>query len=269
HSTGDAVLGNYIGTDAAGTAAIPNNRGVQIDNGASGNSIGGPAAGQGNTIAFNQGAGVAVLGATSVNNPIRGNAIYQNTGLGIALGGDGVTRNDLGDADGSPNHLQNFPLVTTITPGTGFTRIGGSLNSQANQDYIIDFYASPAADVAPSLHGGARTYLGSTTVTTFLEGNITFTFDAPGVIPLRNAITATATDAQGNTSEFALNFINNLPPIAHITVTSPIVTPDDIQVPEGSTVNFNAFSSTDPDGDALTHTWYFDDATTVTGDTAT
>ena len=71
-------------------------------------------------------------------------------------------------------------------------------------------------------HGGARTYLGSTTVTTFLEGNIPFLFDSTGAIPLRNAITATATDAQGNTSEFALNFINNRPPVAHIAVTAPI-----------------------------------------------
>ena len=47
-------------------------------------------------------------------------------GLGIDLGGDGVTRNDLGDADGSPNHLQNFPLVTAITPtpaGEGKTSV--------------------------------------------------------------------------------------------------------------------------------------------------
>ena len=263
----NVVEGNLIGTDIDGTSALPNTMGVYIHDGATGNTIGGTAAGQGNTIAYNRGVGVLVVGDTTVDNPIRGNAIYRNTGLGIDLGGDGVSLNDLGDADGSPNHFQNFPLVTAATQLTGLTRIGGSLNSQPNQNFIIDFYASPVADVDPSQHGGAQTYLGSTVVTTYLEGNISFTFDYTGTIPPRNIVTATATDAQGNTSEFALNFINDHPPVAHIKVTSPDVSLDDVQVSEGTTLAFDASTSTDPDGDALTYTWFFDDGTTATGPT--
>ena len=172
----------------------------------------------------------------------------------------GVTPNDLGDADVGGNDLQNFPLITAITPLPGHTLIGGSLNSHTNQAYTLDFYASPAGDVDPSGHGEARTYLGSTTITTFLEGNISFLFDYPGAVPLRNVITATATDAQGNTSEFALNFINNGLPVAHIH--DPI---DYFEVSEGAPVSFNATGSTDPDNDPLTYRWFFDDGVTSSG----
>jgi uncharacterized repeat protein (TIGR01451 family) len=39
-ASGNLVAGNYIGTDAAGAAAVPNNRGVAIDTGAANNHIG-------------------------------------------------------------------------------------------------------------------------------------------------------------------------------------------------------------------------------------
>ena len=65
------------------------------------NEIGGLAAGQGNTIAFNGGNGVTV-GSTdyynyeTVGNAILSNSIYSNTGLGIDLGDNGVTLNTPG-----------------------------------------------------------------------------------------------------------------------------------------------------------------------------
>src|SRR5262249_41448146 len=61
-STGNNVLGNYIGTDASGTLALANTgAGVLVDSGSTNNTIGGTTAGAGNAIAFNSGAGVAVV----------------------------------------------------------------------------------------------------------------------------------------------------------------------------------------------------------------
>ena len=50
-----------------------------------------------------------------MKNSIRRNVIYDNTGMGIDLGGDGVTGNDTGDADSGQNRLQNFPEIYSAT----------------------------------------------------------------------------------------------------------------------------------------------------------
>jgi len=84
----DLVQGNFIGTDLGGTIQLgnngtsPNQDGILITGGGN-NTIGGTAAGEGNTIAFNTGPGVQVgqsAGDATTGNSIRGNAIYQNTG---------------------------------------------------------------------------------------------------------------------------------------------------------------------------------------------
>src|SRR5262249_19947662 len=63
HATVDNhVEGTSNGTDAAGTAALPNDDdGVHIGNGAGRNTIGGTAAGAGNVIAHNRKSGVVVV----------------------------------------------------------------------------------------------------------------------------------------------------------------------------------------------------------------
>jgi hypothetical protein len=111
-ATGNVVQGNGIGTDASGTARIPNTGyGVYIHTSASGNSIGGTNTGAGNRIAFNGDDGVYIQAGT--NNAIRANSISTNgtalNQLGIDLGVNGVTPNDTGDADGGANQLQNWP----------------------------------------------------------------------------------------------------------------------------------------------------------------
>src|SRR5207248_1289781 len=83
------------------------------------------AAGVGNVIAFNGGAGV-VVGTDTANgysatqagtgNAVLGNSIFGNARLGIDLGNaDGVTPNDAGDPDAGPNNFQNFPALTSAT----------------------------------------------------------------------------------------------------------------------------------------------------------
>jgi len=61
--SGNAVIGNFIGTDATLSVGLGNTYGVLIFN-SNDNSVGGTAAGQGNTVGFNALAGVSVLTGT-------------------------------------------------------------------------------------------------------------------------------------------------------------------------------------------------------------
>jgi|GEM_PF-2005286 len=196
----DVVQGNYIGTNATGTNAVPNQNGLVIAGG-SNNVVGGVNAGEGNRIAYNIGSGIAVGDGTG--NAFRGNAIYGNGGLGINLGGGvedsyGVTANDDSDADTGPNNLQNYPVLTAAAIGSSST-IKGTLNSTPNTPFQVDFYTTPQADA--SGYGQGQNYLVSQAVTTDSMGNASFT--VPTTLQLNQYVTATATDANGNTSEFA------------------------------------------------------------------
>ncbi len=85
------VTGNYIGTDASGTVAIPNgDTGVVIYGGANHNTIGGDAPVERNVISGNSAYGVGIGGANS--NIVKGNYIGTDVSGNNALGNsnDGV-----------------------------------------------------------------------------------------------------------------------------------------------------------------------------------
>ena len=87
----NTVSGNYIGTNAAGSAAVGNTfQGVQIDAG-SGNVIGGTVAGAGNVISGNLDNGILITNG-GVNNYVQGNIIGLNaSGTAVlANGQEGV-----------------------------------------------------------------------------------------------------------------------------------------------------------------------------------
>ena len=109
-ATGNTVEGNYIGTDIHGTVAIANGSvGVEIDTGASGNTIGGTAAGAGSLISGNTGDGVEITGAGTSGNLVTGNligtdqtgtlAISNTFGIDILNAGGG---NTIGGATAEP-----------------------------------------------------------------------------------------------------------------------------------------------------------------------
>ena len=77
--TFNSVQGNFIGTNPAGTAAIPNNlHGVRIRSGAANNDIGGTGAGEGNVISGNGSHGIWIIDATTQSNQISQNLIGRN-----------------------------------------------------------------------------------------------------------------------------------------------------------------------------------------------
>jgi hypothetical protein len=222
--TASVIEGNLIGTAASGTAALPNGSdGIRIT-GSVGVRIGGTATGAGNTIAFNGGDGVTIIGVAAARHTIRANSIHSNGGLGIDLGNDGVTLNDLLDPDVGPNTLQNFPVINTASSTSTSSSISGTFNSTASANFTLDFYFSPSAD--PSGHGEGRTYLGSQIVTTNNVGDAPFNVTFSTAMPAGSVVTATATDSLGNTSEFslarAIGASGNSPP-TDIVLTGSVV----------------------------------------------
>ena len=212
-SNDNLVQGNRIGTNAAGTAAIPNTlAGIWINN-SSRNTIGGTAANAGNLISGNATSGIEIEG-TSAQNAILGNSIHANSGgLGIDLGivADGVTTNDAGDGDTGPNALQNFPVLTSAVTNGSQIQLKGSLTSTPGENFRIEFFASSVPD--GSGHGEGQRFLGSIDVNTG-GGIVNFTtpiFTA-AVLP-GEFIAATATRSEPGftqffeTSEFGPNFV--------------------------------------------------------------
>ena len=114
-----------------------------------------------------------------------------------------MTPNDAGDADTGPNNGQNYPMITTVTPGGSTTNIQGLLNSTASTVFDIDLFSTAACIPFPQAYLQGENYLGTFQLTTDGSGNATFSHDVPFVLQPGQLVTATATDPNGNTSEFS------------------------------------------------------------------
>jgi parallel beta-helix repeat protein len=207
-TTGTLVQGNKIGTNAAGTAGVPNaGIGVRIYNSSSNNTIGGTAANAGNLIAFNGSHGVALPLGGGSGNSILGNAIYANGGLGIDLLEDGVTANDALDPDTGPNDLLNFPLLTAATASGGTLTTYFKLDLPAGS-YRIEFFRNPSGRDGTGF-GEGEVFAGACSVTHPGGGQVPLNCAFPGTAA--DVITATATfctngaacTAFGSSSEFS------------------------------------------------------------------
>jgi CSLREA domain-containing protein len=200
---GAKVWGNKIGTDVTGTGALGNGgNGILVKG--SGNQIGG--VNSGNTIAFNDKHGVAVISEshTAARNAIQVNSIHDNGMLGIALDGDAILTNDSQDADTGDNGRQNFPFLASALADTiaGTTTLIGHLVSKPNTTYSVELFANVSCD--PSGYGEGQMMFDNKFITTDAQGNATIsqTYPTTTFYP-GNFFTATATDPDGNTSEFS------------------------------------------------------------------
>ena len=155
----NVVVGNLIGTNAAGTAGLGNgSSGVQIDN-ASGNSLGGASSGDRNIISGNAGNGVLVVQSqnlTASGNQILGNYIGTNANGTGSLGnlGSGVVL-----ADGSANLVGGISggatLLNTEAPsGAGQAGEPGNLISGNNDWGIVIQLTGASAGQPQSLIQG-------------------------------------------------------------------------------------------------------------------
>ncbi len=215
NGSGHVVYGNFVGTDRTGTIDLGNQHAGIV---AVGNdmTIGGIGPGEGNTIAFNAVINYAGILVQGQRVRIRGNSIHDNKN-GVGLGIDlfvgniaGVTPNDAGDADAGPNGAQNYPILISAGPaapqGSG-THVTGLLNSAASTTFDLDFYSNPACAPRPQEYLEGQDYIGSTQVTTDGSGNASFDVTLPTTVEAGARVSATATDPDGNTSEFSQRLI--------------------------------------------------------------
>jgi len=232
------VEGNVIGAAYDGVRPLPNGaNGIGFTNEATLNLVGGDVAGAANIIAFNALAGVGLSPDAGTRNAVLGNSIFANAGLGIDLGANGPTANDAGDADGGPNNLQNYPILTDVRSSLGSTVIEGQLNSTPLTTYRLEFFLSDSAD--PSGYGEGVTYLGFTLVSLNETGSGSFAVYFPVSATYTQYVTATATALSGDSSEFSPVFPVRNPPLV---TTQPKSTTS----PTGDTVTFCAEATGSP-----------------------
>ena len=162
-ASGTSVTGNRIGTNPAGTAAIPNTwRGIQIRSGSKNNVIGGTTSTARNIISGNGNHGILLRDADTDNNRIRNNFI------GVNLAGDAAI------ANGSNGVL--------LFDGPRNNFIGGSANNEGN---VISGNRNDGIEVHSS-----------TTINNMIQGNLIGT-DSTGIVALGNGSDGVEFDGAG------------------------------------------------------------------------
>jgi nitrous oxidase accessory protein NosD len=201
----NVVERNKIGTNIDGTLLIPNGNGITINSGRN-NTI------SGNLISGNNYHGIVVTNDflfLSIGNRITANSIFDNSEIGINLydrdSHDWVTPNDLGDIDEGPNHLMNFPELMSAMATPGQLIMRGFIDTPEPKNVSLEFFANPTPD--DTGYGEGEIYLGAAKP----NASGDFTAALPAVSP-GTWISATATDGDGNTSEFALCIEATEPP---------------------------------------------------------
>ncbi|HEX6878206.1 MAG TPA: post-COAP-1 domain-containing protein, partial [Nocardioidaceae bacterium] len=222
-AVGNRVESNLVGVGLDGTPLGNAGVGVAVSDdpfAGSGNVIGGSEA-TANHIAYNGETGVLVGGfAAHVGNPpgttVRANSIHDNGGrngvpaLGIDLltagegrGPDGI---DPLDADDGANEKQNAPEIIGVTITGATTVVDVRLHSTPDEDFTVDLYDNARCD--DTGYGEGERWLGDTTRHTAAAdsanpGTVTFQVQLNEVISAPHSISATATNANGSTSEFS------------------------------------------------------------------
>jgi CSLREA domain-containing protein len=228
----NVVMGNYIGIDASGLYAIGNNGGVDINEDADNNTVGGGSEGQRNVISGN-GGGVTIGDSTN-GNVVKGNYIgtdasgYNGIGNGIGVWIWADAKNSIigGSTPGEDNVVAYNTMDGVRVQGattTGNTISGNSIHSNAGKGIeladggntelaapLIDSVVASASghtdpkcypctvEIFSDSEDEGRIYHGSTTTNDDATGTWTY----PGALTGPN-VTATITDADDNTSEFS------------------------------------------------------------------
>jgi len=201
------ILGNDIGF-ATGLGDVGNGEaGMRLVSDSVDNLI------QGNRILNNGGAAVELVNSSPISgNTVFGNSMQNNDGIGVdflvfepgvgAVGGP--TPNDPGDFDEGANRRMNHPEFGNAVPVDGTNPVETVVtfrvdSDPANQTYpiTVDFYRADRYDSREGIQ-----YLDGAIFNTF-GADASVTLELPGGVGIDDHFTALATDADGNTSEFA------------------------------------------------------------------
>ena len=187
----NVVQGNLIGTDVTGRPTWAIRLTEWISRERDSNTIGGSATNAQNVIAFNGNNGVNV-DTNSTMDTISRNSIFGNASLGIKLN----------SGTGGGNNLEPAPVLTSSTTlASGSIQTGWKLSAAASTTFTIEFFASALGSASGVSEG--QTFLTSMPVTTDSSGNASFSESL--TLPAGETfVTATATDPNGNTSQFSL-----------------------------------------------------------------
>ena len=140
-ATNNVIQNNYIGINAAGTAAVANKIGIQLGDGSIGNTIGGTSASARNVISGNTEYGIYLTGSNTYNNLIQGNYIGTNAAgsAGIGNGYQGIAiannaaNNTIGGTTSGAGNLIAFNgfdgIALASTAGTGNSILRNSIYS--------------------------------------------------------------------------------------------------------------------------------------------
>ncbi|MCC7365253.1 MAG: hypothetical protein IT303_12865 [Dehalococcoidia bacterium] len=186
---GTSVAANTIGRSPGGAPA-PASIGIQLLPPSAATTV------RANDIANTSIAGIQVVAGSAepgvVRNRLATNRFEIAAGMAIDLGADAIRNpNDANDADSGPNQLQNHPQFTRPTQ-SAITGVVPGCDTCEVELYMAHHEPGGANDYGREPIPIAR-------AVTDASGN--FSFVAPPVLP-GAWVTATATDAEGNTSEF-------------------------------------------------------------------
>jgi titin len=134
----NTVSGNFIGTNGAGTAALPNTAaGLSIFLGAQANVVGGPTAASRNVISGNLNQGVTITDNTTTQNQITSNYIGVNAAGTAALGN-------------AFSGIDIFAAPSNVVGGVGK---GNLVSGNANWGIVISGTGATANNVQGNLIG--------------------------------------------------------------------------------------------------------------------
>jgi parallel beta-helix repeat protein len=197
HADSNLITNNAIGTTFSGDFPGNGGNGIVIYQESCNNRIGG--IGNGNTIANNGGNGILVIDNGSFNNRISANSIFSNGKAGIELMPEGVNPIDTLLNRNGPNKCMNYPVIQQALFGAGLnsTGISGKICSRHPEKTVIEiFKAIPDSN----RFGEGAEFLGIATP----DSSGSWSVSIAG-LNTSDIITSTATDENGNTSEFSQN----------------------------------------------------------------
>jgi|GEM_PF-4855665 len=197
NANNNEVLGNYIGTNVNGTVALANGfNGIYMSStGGDSNKVGNGTIDGVNRIWWNNNDGIRIY---SQFNTITRNSFFSNGDLGIKL-------------EPGANGGITYPTIEAAVyyAGTGNVYVSG----EAPANSTIELFIS---DDDASGYGEGKTYIASTAS----DGGGNWSTTLTGV-SASDKLTATATDQNGNTSEFSLNKSISVQSLDHFVVYAP------------------------------------------------